>query len=127
MPRILKRLFPRELGNDYSGRKLGLRIFGFVVLVKSSQMLTSILNGRTTLRRAEGIPIEAYPPGAAQTIVSLFALLAFTYPLICASCWLGLLRYRSAVPMTFMLLLLYYATCSVVRPSRTWTLTCAPA
>jgi len=73
-------------------------------------MLTSILNGRTTLRRADGIPIEAYPPGAAQTIVSLFALLAFTYLLICVICWLVLLRYRSAVPMMFMLLLLDYVS-----------------
>ena len=110
MPRILKRLFPRELGNDYGGRKLGLWIFGFVVLVKSSQMLSSILNGRTTLRSADGIPIDAYPPSAAQTIVSLFALLAFTYLLICVICWVVLLRYRSAVPLMFTLLLLDYVS-----------------
>ena len=110
MPRILKRLFPRELGNDYLGRKLGLWIFGFVVLVKSSQMLSSILNARTTLRRADGIPIDAYPPGAAQTIVSLFALLGFTYLLICVICWAVLLRYRSAVPLMFVLLLLDYVS-----------------
>jgi hypothetical protein len=108
MPRILDRLFPGELGNDYRGRRLGLWIFGFVVLVKSLQMLSSLFNGRTTLRRADGIPIDAYPPGAAQTIVALFALLAFTYLLICVICWLVLLRYRSAVPMIFMLLLLDY-------------------
>ncbi len=110
MPRVLKRLFPRELGNDYRGRKLGLWIFGFVILVKSSQMLSSILNARTTLRRADGIPIDGYPPGAAQTIVSLFALLAFTYLLICVICWMVLLRYRSAVPLMFVLLLLDYVS-----------------
>ena len=92
------------------GRKLGLWIFGFVVLVKSLQMLMSIFNGRTTLRSADGIPIDAYPPGAGQTVVSLFALLAFTYLMICVICWVVLLRYRSAVPMMFMLLLLDYVS-----------------
>jgi len=108
MPRILGQLFPRELGTDYRGRRLGLWIFGFVVFMKSLQMLSSLFNGRMTLRRADGIPIDTYPPGAAQTIVSLFALLAFTYLLICVICWLVLLRYRSVVPMMFMLLLLDY-------------------
>lgn len=108
MPRIIKRLFPAELGNDYRGRRLGLWIFGVIVLVKSFQMLSSLLNGRMTLRRADGIPIDSYPPAAVQTIVALFALLAFTYLLICVICWLVLLRYRSAVPMMFMLLLLDY-------------------
>src|SRR5205814_6037955 len=89
---------------------LGLWIFGFVVFMKSLQMLSSLFNGRMTLRRADGIPIDTYPPGAAQTIVSLFALLAFTYLLICVICWLVLLRYRSAVPMMFMLLLLDYVS-----------------
>ena len=110
MPRALKPLFPRELGNAYRGRKLGLWIFGFVVLVKSLRMLMSIFNGRTTLRSADGIPIDAYPPGAGQTVVSLFALLAFTYLMICVICWVVLLRYRSAVPMMFMLLLLDYVS-----------------
>lgn len=108
MPRMIERLFPAELGSEYRGRRLGLWIFGFVVLIKSLQMLSSLFNERTTLRRADGIPIDAYPPAAAQTIVALFALLAFTYLLICAICWFVLLRYRSAIPMMFLLLLLDY-------------------
>ena len=114
MPQILTRLFPSQLDNAYRGRKLGLWIFGFVVLVKSAQMLSSLFNGRTTLRRADGIPIDAYPPAATQTIVALFALLAFTYLLICVVCWLALLRYRSAVPLLFMLLLLDYVCRRVI-------------
>jgi hypothetical protein len=108
MPRILARLFPRELGLDYRGRKLGLWIFGIVLVIKSLQVLSSLFNGRVTLRSADGIPIDTFPPGAAQTIVALFALLAFTYLLICVVCWVVLLRYRSAVPMMFILLLLDY-------------------
>ena len=108
MRAILKQIFPTELSNEYRERKLGLWIFSFVVLIKTAQMLSSIFNGPTTLRRADGIPIDAYPPAAVQTILALFALLAFTYLLICMICWLVLLRYRSAVPMMFMLLLLDY-------------------
>jgi hypothetical protein len=114
MRRIVERVFPGELGNDYRGRALGLWIFGLVIAVKSFQMLSSLFNTRITLRRADGIPIDTYPPAAVQTIVALFALLAFTYLLICVLCWVVLARYRSAVPMMFVLLLVDYVCRRVI-------------
>ena len=108
MAGFIERLFPGELDNGYRGRRFGLWIFGLVIVVKSLQMLSSLFNTRMTLRRADGIPIDTYPPAAVQTILALFALLAFTYLLICVVCWVVLLRYRSAVPMMFLLILVDY-------------------
>ena len=53
MSLLLNQLFPEQLDNDYRGRKLAIWLFGFVVLVKTLQMLVSIVNGYSTLRNAD--------------------------------------------------------------------------
>ena len=114
MSLLLNQLFPERLDNDYRGRKLAVWLFGFVVLVKTLQMLVSIVNGYSTLRNADGIPIDTYPAGAAATILSLFALLGFTYLLLCIVCVAVLLRYRRAIPFMFALLLVDYLSRRVI-------------
>jgi hypothetical protein len=114
MSLLLNQLFPERLDNDYRGRKLAVWLFGFVVLIKTLQVLVSIANSHYTLRNADGIPIDTYPAGAAATMVSMFALLAFTYLLLCIVCVVVLLRYRRAIPFLFALLLVDYLSRRVI-------------
>lgn len=101
------RLFPQRADNTYRGYKLALWFFGLLVLVKAGIGLGSIINGYTAASSADGIPLDSFTPAAAQTVLSLFALLGVFQLLICLLCVLVLFRYRALIPLMFALLLLY--------------------
>ena len=101
-----KRLLPRQIDNDYRGHKLGLWLFGFVVLVKVIMSLNSMFNGASVASSADGIPLDTFTPAGSQAAVSLFALSALSRLMICLLCVLVLVRYRAMVPLMFALLLL---------------------
>jgi hypothetical protein len=100
---VFDTLIPQRLDNTYRGRKLALWLFGLVVLVKSAQSLAIILAGHSTARDADGIPLDAYPPDAAQTVVAVFAQGSLWRLTFCVVAIVILLRYRSAVPLMFAL------------------------
>lgn len=103
---MLNEFLPQRADNAYQGHKLALWLFAVVILLRVTMSLNSILNGHTIASSADGIPLDTYTPAAAQTTVSLFALLGFSSFIICVLCILVLVRYRSMVPVMFALLLL---------------------
>jgi len=105
---MFKQLFPQCIDNAYRGHKLALWLFGVVALVKLFQSLVSIFNGYSTLRIADGIPLDTFTPAGARTVVSLFAVLGLSGSIICLICLVVLVRYRSMIPLMFALLLLEY-------------------
>ena len=111
---MLNPLFPRTLDNSYTGQKVALWLFGLVVLVRIAQSVLIIFNGPETVMRADGIPLETYPPAAAQNIVALFALYALSRLMISVVCVVMLVRYRTAVPLMFALILLNYLSVQVL-------------
>jgi len=104
---MFNQLLPTRINNTYRGHKVALWLFALVVFMRVIMSLNSILNGRMVLSSADGIPVDTYAPVAAQTVVSLFALLGFSIFVICLLCILVLVRYRSMVPLMFALLLLH--------------------
>jgi hypothetical protein len=111
---VFDKLLPQPNDNSYRGYKVALWLFGLVVGVKIVQSLAVIFNGYGTARDADGIPVDTYSPEAAQQIVALFAqgsLWRLTFGLLCV---LVLVRYRSAVPLMFVLLLLNYLASQLI-------------
>src|SRR4051794_39385335 len=102
---MLDKLFPVSLDNTYRGYRAALWIFGFVIAVRALQSAVIIFNGYSTVIGADGIPIDTYPAGAAQTIVGLFGLVSVWRLIFCLLAVLVLIRYRSAVPLMFVLLI----------------------
>jgi hypothetical protein len=111
---MFKQLFPQCIDNAYRGHKLALWLFGVVVLVKLFQSLVSIFNGYSTLRAADGIPLDAFTPAGARTAVSLFAVLGLSGSIVCLICIVVLVRYRSMIPFMFALLLVEYLSRRVI-------------
>lgn len=105
---MLESLLPQSIDNNYRGRKLALWIFGFVVAMRALQSVMIIFNGHSTARNADGIPLELYPPDAAQTILAIFAISSLSRLIISLICAVVLVRYRSAVPAMFIVLGLTY-------------------
>lgn len=111
---MVDRLLPQSLDNTFRGYQAALWLFGLVVGVRIAQSLSVIFNGYGTARSADGIPVETYPPEAARQIVALFAqgsLWRLTFGLLGV---LVLVRYRSAVPVMFVLLVLNYLASQLI-------------
>lgn len=102
------RLLPQRIDNTYRGYKVALWLFGLVVGVRITQSVLIIFNGYSTARDADGVPLDTYTPAAAQTVVALFAQGSLWRLTFCLLCVLVLVRYRSAIPLMFALLLLNY-------------------
>ncbi len=111
---MFDRLLPQRIDNTYRGYKAALWLFGLVVGVRIAQSLAVIFNGYGTARDADGIPVGTYPPEAAQQMVALFAQGSLWRLTLGVLCVLVLVRYRSAVPLMFVLLLLNYLTSQLI-------------
>jgi hypothetical protein len=105
---MLNRILPPSIDNTYRGHKLALWLFGVVVFVKTIQSVMVIFNGYSVLRSADGVPLETFSPAGAQTVVSIWALYGLSRLFILLLCVLTLLRYRSAIPFMFTLLIFNY-------------------
>ena len=102
---MLNPIFPRQADNAYRGQKVALWLLGIVVLLRLVMGANSTFNTYNVATTADGIPINSYPEAAAQTILSLFAAIGLNYLLWATLAIIVLIRYRTLVPMTFLLLL----------------------
>lgn len=103
---MLGRVLPQRIDNVYQGARIALWLFGLVLMAKGAMGLNSIFNGYRVASSADGIPLDTFPPAAAQTVVSLFALWGLAQVMFCLLGILVLVRYRAMVPLMFAFLLL---------------------
>jgi hypothetical protein len=105
---MFHKLFPQPIDNRYSGSKIALWLLGLIVFVHILQSVLVLVNGQWIAQSADGIPLETYPAAAAQTILAIFTVSAFRRLIISLICAVVLFRYRSAVPVMFVVLGLSY-------------------
>ena len=105
---IVNRFFPQPIDNRYSGSKIALWLFGLIVLIHIVQSVLIIVNGHSVAQSADGIPLETYAPAAAQTLLAILAVSSLRRLFISLMCAVVLFRYRSAVPLMFVVLGLNY-------------------
>ena len=103
---MLERILPQPVDNTYHGYTLAIWIFVCLVLVKITMSLNVIFNGRFVASAADGIPLDTFTPGAAATVVALFAIWGLAQLLTCTWCVVVVTRYRGLIPLMFGLLLL---------------------
>ena len=105
---MLDKLLPRPIDNKYSGSKIALWLFGIIVFIHILQSALVIVNGYSIAQTADGIPLQTYSPDAAQTILALFIVGSLRRLIISLMCAVVLFRYRSAVPLMFVVLGINY-------------------
>ncbi len=103
---MLELILPARIDNAYRGSRAALWIFGAVVAFKGLIGLNSILLGEKVATNADGIPLDTFGPEGAQAVVSLFAIWGLAQVFLCLLCVLALVRYRTAVPLMYAVLLL---------------------
>jgi hypothetical protein len=107
-------LFPRRLDNTYRGRKIGLWVFALVVAFRAAQVEGILVNGASILRDGHGIALDAFTPADVKTLAAIYALSGLGRIVLLLLSVLVLLRYRSAIPLMFALLVLDLALGQVV-------------
>jgi hypothetical protein len=105
---MFDKLFPQPIDNRYSGSKIALWLFGLIVFVHILQSVMVIVNGYSIAQSADGIPLETYPAAAAQTILAIFMVSSLRRLILALLCAVVLFRYRSAVPLMFVVLGISY-------------------
>jgi hypothetical protein len=105
---MFDRLLPQPIDNKYSGSKIALWLFGLIVFVQIVQSVMVLVNGHSIAQSADGIPLENYPAAAAQTILAIFMVSSLRRLIISLICAVVLFRYRSAVPLMFVVLGISY-------------------
>src|SRR5438105_15694701 len=113
---MLGLLFPTHVDNTYRGHKLALWLFGLVVLAKLGIGFGSVFNTYQAASQADGIPLDRYPSAAAETVVSLFALLGWLHIMLGVICVAVLIRYRAIVPLMPGPLIVEHLRRRAVRP-----------
>jgi len=103
------RFLPQPIDNEYRGQRLALWLLGLIVAVKIAQSMSVIFDGYSVVKSADGIPLDTYTPESAQTIVAVWALAGLFRLILSLLCVLVLVRYRSAVPLMFALLVLEFS------------------
>jgi hypothetical protein len=111
---MFSNILPPCIDNTYRGQKVALWIFGLVVALRLLQSVMIIFNGHSIAISADGIPLDTFSPPAAQAVVTMFVLSGVSRLIIALLCALVLLRYRSAVPFMFAVLISGYIASTVV-------------
>ena len=111
---MFDKLLPQRIDNTYRGYRVALWLFGLVVGMMTAQSVLVIFNGYSTVMNADGIPLDTYPPAAAQTIVAVFALRSLLRLIIALLCVLVLVRYRRAIPFMFVILVLNFLAIQLI-------------
>jgi hypothetical protein len=97
----------RRIDTTYNGHRLAPWLLALVASVKVAQSLFVLFGGDFVVRTADVIPLDAYTPAGAQTVLSLFMLLGFDRLLIGLLAVPVLVRYRGMIAPMFTLLLLH--------------------
>ncbi|MFM5895067.1 MAG: hypothetical protein ACKOQM_11655 [Novosphingobium sp.] len=99
-------LFPAHIDNTFRGRRIALYAFYPVtalILWRSLHHLIAADGGAQTIAT---MPLDSYPPGAAQNIVAIFALWGLSQLLLGLVFLIACFRYRAMIPLMWLLLAL---------------------
>jgi len=101
---MLRLLFPPRFDNVFSGQRIALWILAPVLLFRTMIGINSMAVPRQVATKADSIPSDSFGPTAAASIIQMFAHLGLFYLTVSALGWLALFRYRSMVPLIYLLI-----------------------
>ena len=103
------RLFPNQFDNDFRGHWLALVILGFLLLLRLAQTGIGLVDPVLVIRGPDGILFDTFNAPAQAAFTYVFRLLCFLNILVCLIGVLAFTRYRTMVPLIYLLLLVLLA------------------
>ena len=105
---LLERIFPERVDNRYRGHRVALWLFALITLQKLALAFTHLFKADGGAQSISTMPLDSYPPSAAQNIVGLMARTGLEQLLLALLCVLVLIRYRAMIPLMYLLILAQY-------------------
>ena len=94
--------------SNIQGARLPLVIFAILTFVFTTRALIHMLKDDGGAQAFATIPLDTYPPGAAKTIIAFQAAVGIDQLLLCFVYILILVRYRSLLPLGYILITLEF-------------------
>lgn len=101
---MLNRIFPDQFDNRYRGYKPAIWIFALITFMHTAISVSSIFRPDGGAQSADGIPLDTFSPAAAQAVIGVGGLLDLALLMLCALFILALIRYRSMIPLMYVLI-----------------------
>lgn len=105
---MLDRLLPRSLDRGFRGHWAALWLLVPIVFLRIAISLLHIFSADGGAQSISTIPLDSYPPGAAQNIIAIFARMGLDQLILGVLCVVVLLRYRALIPLMYALIVLQY-------------------
>jgi hypothetical protein len=105
---MLSRILPEQIDNRYRGHPLALWLFVPIALQKLAVSVTHLFKADGGAQSISTMPLDTYPPSAAQNIVGLMARLGVEQLLLALLLVLVLVRYRAMIPLMYALIVAHY-------------------
>ena len=106
---MLDLLFPRHADNDYRGHPIALWVFVPITVITLVRSLIHVFALDGGAQSIATIPLDTMTQGGAQGVVTMFALWGLSQLLLGFVYVTVLWRYRSLLPLMYLLLLVEYA------------------
>ena len=103
---MLTAILPKQADNRFRGQQAAIWIFVLVVIMKTGMAAVSLFNARQAASGADGLPLDRYVGGGAETVLALFALVGLCQLVLALLGALAAIRYRSLIPLFFLVFLL---------------------
>ena len=102
---MVGRVFPDRVDNNYAGYRIAVWLLALIAASRVFMGANIILNTGHVAKTADRIPLDQFPPDAAQTVTAMFALLGLFHLLFAIVALLVVFRYRALVSFVYLLLL----------------------
>ncbi len=113
---LLNRVFPKELNNHFYGHKLSLYVFYVLTAITLWRSLHHLLAPDGGAQSIATIPLDTFSQTGAQAVVGAFGLWGLSQLVVGLLYLVGAIRYRSMIPLLYLLMFLEYFVRAVYFP-----------
>ena len=106
---MLERLLPRTIDNHFRGHRVALWMFYPITLMTIVRSLIHVFRSDGGAQSIATIPLDSFTEVGAATVVAIFAQWGLSQLLMGGLYALVLVRYRSLIPLMYVLILIEYA------------------
>jgi hypothetical protein len=105
---MLSRILPERIDNQYRGHKIALWLFYLITFKELAIALAAIFVSDGGAQSADGIPLDTFGSGGAETVIGVVALLGLSSLLLAFLFVLASFRYRAMIPLMYVLIVVDY-------------------
>ena len=105
---MFTRILPRQVDNSYPGHRVSILLFVLLTARAVSGSLTHMFTADGGAGSIASMPLETYPTGAAENIITVFAIAGLYQLLTALFNVVVLVRYRSLIPLMYLFFVLEY-------------------